>query len=402
MASPHAINGLASLALLAVCALAATKPALHVPRPAPQAAAAPVATEPPVVTGQEEADQADTTFRLPDCQESELARVSGLPLDRLEKGIGFSYVLEGGRLLSTDLLRPEVSDRELKPLDRMVVLARSPDGLSLLVRHHGDATACGWIGVAELLGGESKGRASLAYGPMPIAADPNTLPPPIGLALRAVVSGRNATFLARPDDGELSPAAVPDAALFHVFSIATRTHQATGETSRWFLLGVRELETELIGWVRSDQASLVGTAMLPTPPTRPTGAAVVGLEPATARWLTSVARDLCAEVADDHALDMLWRSIDSRIGPGRRKQLDSPADLLAAMLGLPRDRIPAVYSVSWEELATRHRHLTKGKREALQASICAKARTLQEARDSQPEPTTAGISLVKLPLRLLE
>jgi hypothetical protein len=191
----------------------------------------------------------------------------------------------------------------------------------------------------------------------------------------------------------------------------------SGDQHRWYLLGVRDTETELLGWVRDDQALLVRTALLPTEPTRalPIGAPhaqkrginmpsasasepMLAIEPAAVRWLTSLARDFCAEATNDFALDILRRGIEIRTGFDGRDSSASSAALLMSMFGLPREAIPALYFSSWDDLATRHRHMTKSERENFKTRVCAKANVLRDAQTANP---ALGLALVKIPLSVL-
>jgi hypothetical protein len=354
------------------------------------------------------------------CRNNALVRLPGLAADRLDKGIGFTYALEGGSLLTRDEAGARALNRLLQPLDRLVVFLRSPASDKYFVRHIRDGLpACGWIAARYVLTSRDVGAAGLAYGPLPLPAVANGPPPPLGLALRAVIATRNAPLYMEPG-GEPRPQISftdSDASTFHVFRVSPHVASAGGVPQRWYLLGVRDIETVLLGWVRSDDATLAETALLPgRPRAMPVGQPprrdakmpahkdepMIAVEAPAARWLASLARDLCAEAANDDALALLWRGIQTRIDLGRPHGLGSSAALLMSMFGLPRDVIPGVYFASWDELETRHRHLTKIERDALKARVCAKAKMLLDARDKLPERAALGLTLVKIPLSVLK
>ena len=94
------------------------------------------------------------------CEEALLLQTTGLPRERLPRGLGHTVLLRGGTLL-----RPSPGARsrvaaELGVLDRVTILADRGEDKHVFVRAE-RAQACGWVALDDLLlpDGAGSGRA---------------------------------------------------------------------------------------------------------------------------------------------------------------------------------------------------------------------------------------------------
>ena len=338
------------------------------------------------------------------CNPDELAGLPGLGPDRLVRGLGYTFVLQPGHRLAPRANSNERLDLALTPLERLVVLAVEPSGRHILVRS-ANGEACGWIARADMLIEPETPVLSLRYGPRPLPANALGLAEPLGQPRRvALEHGRQGG----PAEPGVQVQASPDgpvigtlhrggpARVFHVFRTATKSasHGAS------LLIGVRDTETRLLGWVRAADVLDMPTAMLDMPAPilaaaeaspiglvrdpprdqRPTAEQVLVFETSTLRVLKSLAASACDAIDSRDGLVPLLRDIDGFIGRDVRKTQSAPAGLLINVLGLPGDVLPAGLGLDWDELATQLRHATPTQRAALKQRVCGVAARLERTQ----------------------
>ena len=358
------------------------------------------------------------------CNAARLKRVTGLIPDHQVKGLGFTFLLEGGRKLGLDPSRQEFADFELAPFERVVVLTTSPDNSRVLVRVR-DGAACGWLAREDLLIDDNAPVASLRYGPRALAANQMAVASPLGFPRRVipVLTGDRDGHAGQFGIGLSPGAAATDwlpggntGVVLHVFkTMPPRPGSGDGEN---LLVGVQDTETRLLGWLRAQDVTVLPDARLGpsggakaasgTPAAaRPPTSAVLAFEPRQLDMLSSLAETACDSFEGTDGLAGVLRDIDSFWGRDVRQARPNPAALMADLLAVPRTLVPAAWNREWDDLATDLRHAKPDVKRVLKSRACAIATRLREAQRelkavSSQKPPQIGVRLGLVPASVLQ
>ena len=296
------------------------------------------------------------------CSESRLSQLPGLSTERLDKGLGYTFALAAGHRLSLSPGGTERLDVPLIRIERLTIMATAAAEQILLVRTQ-DGRACGWLQRDDVLIGDRDGVVSLRYGPRAQSGNALGLEEANGLALRAVIAPRSAisvdVAIYDTPNGKVVrryPRAFQPR-LLHIF----RTQQM--RDGKWYLVGVRDEQTHMIGWLPASAAALpVEAASLVD--------GMLAFEPAILNQLLSVATTTCEALDGTDPLSIILRDIDGFWPREVRASQATPAGFLSAALGIPASVLPAQLGVPWRELDEVLRHATSERRAEWKRQAC--------------------------------
>ena len=211
------------------------------------------------------------------CNEAKLAALPSIGASRLAAGLGFTFVLDGGRILKRDSRGRSVPLAiAAEPLEKALLYAEEPTTQRVLVALR-DRKTCGWVEREHLLLRPGARLEEYADGPRPLKladlparanalepgraesaagylrALPNWGLPRLREGLRVYREAGGLGIRSLPSEKALKP--------YHVFAYRPAGGSSWAAGQGHFLIGARTDATHILGWVMAADVTIWGSGL---------------------------------------------------------------------------------------------------------------------------------------------